>query len=203
MPISTLDTERSWTPIDLDAGSIVWAIKSLRGHLWSTTSWIYSDHKALENMSKVREDNARVKRWLEFLYAYYTTPWNTVKARPMAMPTSSPAFHNRPPTSTTLDPTAVPAPTPWAFISPEHAVPYEPSKLGVGLGALDPLPSSTRIPIPPLTFTACDFGEFRRHGPSMDTTRLFRPRKICVASFPDQDLAAESPCSASAGPRYV
>ena len=33
---ATLDSERSWAPLDLEAGSIVWAIKRLRGHLWST-----------------------------------------------------------------------------------------------------------------------------------------------------------------------
>ena len=32
---TALDNERSWTPLDLEAGSIVWAIKRLRGHLWS------------------------------------------------------------------------------------------------------------------------------------------------------------------------
>ena len=77
---ATLDSERSWTPLDLEAGSIVWAIKRLRGHLWSTKFRIYSDHKALESIAKVGEHNARVRRWLEFLSAYtytcllYTSP---------------------------------------------------------------------------------------------------------------------------------
>ena len=33
---ATLDPERSWTPLNLEAGSIVWVIKRLRRHLWST-----------------------------------------------------------------------------------------------------------------------------------------------------------------------
>lgn len=66
---ATLDSERSWTPLDLEAGSIVWAIKRLRGHLWSTKFCIYTDHKALEHIAKVGEHNARVQRWQEFLSA--------------------------------------------------------------------------------------------------------------------------------------
>ena len=55
---ATLDSERSWSPFNLEAGSIVWATKWLRGHLWSTKVVIYSDHKALENIAKVGEPNA-------------------------------------------------------------------------------------------------------------------------------------------------
>ena len=51
-------------PLDLEARSIVWAIKPLRGHLGSTKFRIYSDHKALKNIAKVGEHNARVQRWL-------------------------------------------------------------------------------------------------------------------------------------------
>ncbi|CAB1101076.1 unnamed protein product [Ectocarpus sp. CCAP 1310/34] len=64
---ATLPAERNWTVLDLEAGGIVWAIKRLRGYLWSTKSIIYSDHKALESIGKVGEHNARVQRWLEFL----------------------------------------------------------------------------------------------------------------------------------------
>ena len=68
-----MDSERSWTPLDLEAGSIIWAIKRLRGHLWSTRIQIYSDHKALENIVKVGEHNAHVRCRLEFLPAYTYT----------------------------------------------------------------------------------------------------------------------------------
>ena len=51
---TTLDNERSWTPLDLDAGSIVWAVKRSRGHLWFTKFRIYSDHKALESNTPYR-----------------------------------------------------------------------------------------------------------------------------------------------------
>ncbi|CAB1107752.1 unnamed protein product [Ectocarpus sp. CCAP 1310/34] len=64
---ANLPAERNWTVLDLEAGGIVWAIKRLRGYLWSTKFIIYSDHKALESIGKVGEHNARVQRWLEFL----------------------------------------------------------------------------------------------------------------------------------------
>ena len=59
---ATLDSERHWTPIDLDAGSIVGSIKRLRGYLWGTKFRIFSDHKALESIGEVEGHNARVQR---------------------------------------------------------------------------------------------------------------------------------------------
>ena len=59
---ATLDSKCSWTPLDLEGGSIVWAIKRLREHLWSPRFQICSDHKVVENIAKVREHNARVRR---------------------------------------------------------------------------------------------------------------------------------------------
>ncbi|CAB1117590.1 unnamed protein product [Ectocarpus sp. CCAP 1310/34] len=35
---ATLDSESHWTPLDLEAGSIVWCIKRLRGYLWDLFS---------------------------------------------------------------------------------------------------------------------------------------------------------------------
>ncbi|CAB1100851.1 unnamed protein product [Ectocarpus sp. CCAP 1310/34] len=70
---ATLESERHWTPLDLEAGSIVWCIKRLRGYLWGTHFKIFTDHKSLEHLAKVGETNARVQRWLEFLTAYSYT----------------------------------------------------------------------------------------------------------------------------------
>ncbi|CAB1120470.1 unnamed protein product [Ectocarpus sp. CCAP 1310/34] len=64
---ATVPAERNWTVLDLEASSIVWATKRLRGYLWSTKIVIHSDHKALKSIGKVDEHNARVQRWLEFL----------------------------------------------------------------------------------------------------------------------------------------
>ena len=67
---ATLDSERHWTPLELEAGSIVCALKRLRGYLWGTKFRIFSDHKALEIIGKVGNHNGRVQRWLEFLTAF-------------------------------------------------------------------------------------------------------------------------------------
>ena len=59
---ATLDSENHWTPLDLEAGSIIWALNCLHGHLWGTKFRILSDHKALESIDKVGTHNARVQR---------------------------------------------------------------------------------------------------------------------------------------------
>ena len=66
---ATLESERHWTPLDLEAGGIVWSIKRLRGYFWGTTFRIISDHEALESFAKGAEHNLRVPSWLEFLTA--------------------------------------------------------------------------------------------------------------------------------------
>ena len=58
----TLDFERHWTPLDLEGGSIVWAIKNLRGYLWGTKVRIVSGRTALESIGKVGDHNARFQR---------------------------------------------------------------------------------------------------------------------------------------------
>ena len=73
---ATLESERHWTPLDLQAGGIVWSIKRLRGYLWCTTSrrtTRRSSHEALESLAVFAEHNPRVQRWLEYLTAYRYT----------------------------------------------------------------------------------------------------------------------------------
>ena len=67
---ATLDSERHWTPLDLEVGNIVWDPKRLRCYLWGTKSRILSDHKALESIGKVGNHNTRAQRCLEFLTAF-------------------------------------------------------------------------------------------------------------------------------------
>ena len=78
---ATLDSESHWTPLDLEAGSIVWALKRLCGYLCGTKFRILSDHKALESIGKVGNHNARVQRWLEFFTAFdYTLEYQKTSA---------------------------------------------------------------------------------------------------------------------------
>ena len=66
---ATLDSESQWTPLDLEAGSIVSGLKRLRGHLCGTMFRIFSDHNELESIGKVGNHCAQVQGWLEFLTA--------------------------------------------------------------------------------------------------------------------------------------
>ena len=67
---ATIESERHWTLLDLEAGSIVWSIKRLHGYLWGANFRMFSDRKARESLDKISEHNPRVQRWLEFLTAY-------------------------------------------------------------------------------------------------------------------------------------
>ena len=58
---ATFDSERHRTPLDLEIDRIVSALKRLRGYIWGTKFRILSDHKALENIGKVGDHNARVQ----------------------------------------------------------------------------------------------------------------------------------------------
>ena len=61
---TTLDSERHWTPLDLEVGRIVWALKRLRGYFWGPRFRVFSDPKALEVIGKMGDRNARVQTWL-------------------------------------------------------------------------------------------------------------------------------------------
>lgn len=64
-----LDSEMHWAPLDLEPGSIVRAIKYLRGYLRGTKFPIWSNNKALKIVGKVRDHNVHIQRWFEILPA--------------------------------------------------------------------------------------------------------------------------------------
>ncbi|WP_431195313.1 RNase H-like domain-containing protein [Alloalcanivorax venustensis] len=49
---ATLDSERHWTPLDLEAGNIVWAIERLRGYLWGMKFQFFRTTKRLRASAK-------------------------------------------------------------------------------------------------------------------------------------------------------
>ena len=64
MPIAfvnraTVDSERHWAPLDLEAGSIIWAIKRLRDYLWGTI-FVFSDDMAVKNIGYGGDRNKRI-----------------------------------------------------------------------------------------------------------------------------------------------
>ena len=164
---ATLPAERNWTVLDLEAGSIVWAIKRLRGYLWSTKFVIYSDHKALESIGKVGEHNARVQRWLEYLSNFtYTLEYRKGSANGNAdflsrLPLPAREEDKTGPDSIDgIDQAGV-------FLIRACGFTYHSSSTPeVGLGGLRP-PCSDGV-FPPSVLEDSDNGDFRRHGPRMD-----------------------------------
>ena len=136
---ATLDLERHWTPLDLEAGSIVWILKRLPGCLWGTKFRIISDHMALESIDKVGNHNARVQKWLEFLTTFdYTLEYHKGSANGNADFLSrlpEPATENDRSGSTSLNPVEDGG---IYFIGACGLNTPSSSILGVGLGGLVP-----------------------------------------------------------------
>ena len=66
---ATLPNERNWTPIEQEAGSVVWSIRRLRHYLFSVYFMIFTDHECLQSISKIGETKPHIQRWMEFLLA--------------------------------------------------------------------------------------------------------------------------------------
>ena len=62
---ATLPNKRSWTPMELEAGCVVWSIRRLRRYLFNVFFPIFTDHEFPTN-----QRNRRKQRWMEFLSAY-------------------------------------------------------------------------------------------------------------------------------------
>ncbi|CAB1109626.1 unnamed protein product [Ectocarpus sp. CCAP 1310/34] len=67
---STFPNETRWSPTELEAGAIVWAIKKNRTLFYGIPFEVYSDHQPLRNLGSLAEKNNRVQRWYDFLSAY-------------------------------------------------------------------------------------------------------------------------------------
>ena len=67
---ATLDNEQNWTPMELEAGCVVWSIRRLRRYLFGVYSLVFTDHQCLQQICKIGETKPRIQRWMEFLSAY-------------------------------------------------------------------------------------------------------------------------------------
>ena len=67
---ATLDNEENWTPIELEAGCVVWGIRCLRRYLFGVYFLVFTDHQCLQQICKIGETKPRTQRWMEFLSAY-------------------------------------------------------------------------------------------------------------------------------------
>ncbi len=207
---ATLVSERHWTPLDLEGGSVIWCVKRLRGYLWGTHFHIYTDHKALEHFAKVGENNARVLRWLEFLSAYsYTLEYRKGSANgnadflsrlPMAATEHDRSGRNR------LTPTddddfvhLVQALAPPIAVGDSvHLVrscgrtPRGDHAKGIGLGGLNLEPSTGILGGLPLSDS--DFADFRQRGPQIpslgSSPHVWLIRDLTPTVFDDSSASA-------------
>ena len=62
--------EWNWSPMELEAGCVVWSIHRLRRYLFSVFFPIFTDHECLQQISKIGESKPRIQRWMEFLSTY-------------------------------------------------------------------------------------------------------------------------------------
>ena len=67
---ATLSNEQNWTPMELEAGCVVWSVRRLRRYLFSAIFLIFTDHECLQQISKIGESKPGIQRWMEFLSAY-------------------------------------------------------------------------------------------------------------------------------------
>ena len=67
---ATLDNERNWTPMELEAGCVVWSIRRLRRYLIGVYFLVFTDHQCLQQICKIEETKPRIQRWMKFLSAY-------------------------------------------------------------------------------------------------------------------------------------
>ena len=147
----------------MEAGSVVWAIKRLRGYLWGTNFRIFSDYKAFESIGKVGDHNARVQRWLEFLTVFdYTLEYRKGSANGNA------DFLSRlPEPATKHDRTGsssrIPVEDGGTFLIQACGLRTRASPIpGVGLSGL--VPHSESAVLGGLPFASSDFAIFARTG---------------------------------------
>ena len=67
---ATLDNEQNWTPMELEAGCVIWSIRRLRRCLFGVYFLVFTDHQCLQQICKIGETKPRIQRWMEFLSAY-------------------------------------------------------------------------------------------------------------------------------------
>ena len=67
---ATLDNEQNWTPMELEAGCVVWSIRPHRRYLFGVYFLAFTDHQCLQQICKIGETKPRIQCWMEFLSAY-------------------------------------------------------------------------------------------------------------------------------------
>ena len=87
-PPSTIS--RTGTPMELEAGCVVWSIRRLRRYLFGVYFLVFTEHQYLQQICKIGETKPRLRRWVEFISAY-NSRLSYRRGQRTPAPTSSPA----------------------------------------------------------------------------------------------------------------
>ena len=55
-----LDNEQNWTPMELEAGCVVWSIRPLRRYLFGVYFLVFTDHQCLQQICKIGATKPRI-----------------------------------------------------------------------------------------------------------------------------------------------
>ena len=136
---ATLTNKRNWTPMELEAGCVVWSIRRQRRYLISIFFQIFTYHECLQKISKIDESKPRIQRWMEFLSAYnyrlsYRRGRDNANADFLSRLPIPPTAEDISGSSALTDPDdlGVYLIRAWGYTTPSCPIP------GVGLGGLTP-----------------------------------------------------------------
>ena len=59
---ATLDNEQNWTPMELEAGCVVWNIRRLRRYVFGVYFLVFTEHQCLQQICKTGETKPRIQR---------------------------------------------------------------------------------------------------------------------------------------------
>ena len=187
---ATLDNEQNWTPMELEAGCVVWGVRRLRRYLFGVYLLVFIDHQCLQQISKIEETKPHIQRWVELLSAYnfhlsYRRGQENANADFLSRLPLPPIEEDISGASALTDPDDLDVYLIRAcgFITPSCPVPgvglsgLAPSPYhtpGAGLGGLVPPPDTPVLGGLPLTKD-----DFRTHRASMPPTHVTaRPRRL-------------------------
>ena len=183
---ATLDNEQNWTPMELEAGCVVWSIRRLRRYLFGVYFLVFTDHQCLQQICKIGETKPRIQRWMEFRSAYnfrlsYRRGQENANADFLSRLPLPPIADDISGASTLTDPDDLGVYLIRACGLTTPSCPFP----GVGLGGLAPSPDIPVLgglaPSPDtpvlggLPLTSDDFRTHRAPTPSLPATR--RPRR--------------------------
>ena len=192
----TFPNERNWTPLELEAGCVVWSMRHLCRYLFNPD---FHRYECIQQISKIGESKPRIQRWMGFLSAYncrhsYRRGRDNANADFLSRLPILPIVDDISGSSTLTDPDdlAVYFICAYGYITSSCPIP------GVGLGGLTPSyynnlgTGPNPFPTPVLSGLPPTKDDFRTHLARMPLRRMTGPTTSPFATPTDE------PCSSYA-----